>query len=515
MDNISLIDWIICGSYMLIIVGLGFYFSKDQASNDDYFFGGGRMHWLPVGLSLFASTISSNSFVGLPAEGAFGNYHQLLAIFFIPFVVVPITCIWFIPFYKSLGFISLYEYLERRFARPVRLMASLIFMVYLAGWMGTMLLAVTRILNVVLETQSFGQSVTIIVTLGLLATLYTAVGGVKAVIWTDTIQAFVLLGGMLVLLCLLISRIDGGVTAFFDVGSRAGKFEMFRTDGGLAERNVFAACAYGFFVYLAAQVGSYGAYQRYITVESVGDARRALITKGGFTLFSTTLYFLVGTALFVFYQQSDMDTFQQLSSGSSKDQLMPHFVVHHAGGYGMTGMILAGLFAAAMSSLDTGINSMAATMVTDWLNGHEVGTRINRCLTLMFGATATATACALSLIDSPVFDLLLSIAGATLGLLMAVLLLGMLLPRANTIGAVSTIVAGLVMFAIIRVWIPSLEGESLESLGVFAGLKSNTWWDGVLTTVPAFGVGAIVSFSAPAPAQEKVEGLLLLRKRES
>jgi SSS family solute:Na+ symporter len=343
VDNISLIDWIICGGYLLVIVGLGFYFSTEQSSNDDYFFGGRKMHWLPVGLSLFAATISSNSFVGLPAEGAFGNYHQLLAIFFIPFVVVPITCIWFIPFYKGLRFISLYEYLERRFARPVRLMASLIFMGYLAGWMGTMLLAVTRILNVVLETQSTSQTLTIVIVLGLLATLYTTVGGVKAVIWTDTLQAFVLFGGMLVLLFLLIGRIDGGFSSFFEVGSQAGKFEMLSTEGGLAERNVFSACAYGLFVYLGAQVASYGAYQRYITVDSISDARRALIIKGVFTLFSCTLYFLVGTALFVFYQQTDVATFQKFSTGSSKDQLMSHFVVNHASGYGMMGMILAGV----------------------------------------------------------------------------------------------------------------------------------------------------------------------------
>ena len=239
MNNISLIDWVICLSYLAVVLGLGFYFSKQQTTNAEYFFGGRHMHWAPVGLSLFASTFSSNSFVGLPAEGAFGDYHQLLAIFFIPFVVIPITCIWFIPFYKRLAFDSLYEYLERRFARPVRLTASTIFMVYLAGWMGTMLLAVTRILNIVLQTESTSQTLTVIIAVGLLATLYTAVGGVKAVIWTDTLQAFALCGGMIFLLCLLIGRIDGGLAAWLEAGSRAGKFDMFRTDGGLAERNVF------------------------------------------------------------------------------------------------------------------------------------------------------------------------------------------------------------------------------------------------------------------------------------
>lgn len=512
MNNIAAIDWAICIGYLMIVVGLGFYFSRKQSGNDDYFFGGRNMHWLPVGLSLFAGTFSSNSFVGLPAEGAFGDYHQLLAIFFIPFVVVPITCIWFVPFYKQLGFLSLYEYLERRFTRPIRLIASMIFMVYLAGWMGTMLLAVTRILNVVLEAESSLQTMTVIVAVGLLATIYTAVGGVKAVIWTDTIQAFALCGGMFFLLFLLIGRIDGGWTTYWEEGAGAGKFQMFRLDGGMGQRNLYSACAYGFFVYIGAQLASYGAYQRYITVDTVQDVRRSLILKGGFTLFSCSLFFLVGTALYVFYQQHDTSTFVEFSSGRSKDQLLPHFVVHYAGGYGMTGLILAGLFAASMSSMDTGINSMTATVVTDWLNGREVGIGMNRCLTFVFGATVTVTACFLSLIDSPVFDLLLSIAGTTLGLLLAVLMLGMFIPRANTLGVVSGLTVGLLVFVAIRIWLPSLDEASLSKLGVLAGLKSNTWWDGMLTTVPAFVVGAAVSYITPPPAAKKTEGLLL-RKR--
>lgn len=509
MYQISLLDWLICASYLILVIGLGCYFSNKQKDNDDFFFGGRNMHWFPVGLSLFATTFSSNSFVGLPAEGAFGDYHQLLAIFFIPLVVVPVTCIWFIPFYKALGFQSLYEYLERRFARPVRLLASIIFMVYSAGWMGTMLLAVSRILNVVLDRQSSEQTVAIITAVGLLATLYTALGGVKAVIWTDTIQAFALFGGMIFLFCLLLASIDGGWTTFLAVGRQAGKFDMFRTDGGLAERNLFSACAYGFFVYMGSQLAGYGAFQRYVTVDSVNEARLALVTKGIFTSFSCTLFFLVGTALFVYYQQSHIEIFRQLSDGREKDQLLPHFVVNFAGGFGMLGLILAGLFAAAMSSLDSGINSMTATLVTDWLNGREVGIYTSRCLTIGFGTTVTMISCLLSLINSPVFDILLSIAGATLGLLLAVLMMGMLLPRVNTTGVITGAIAGLLVFACVRIVIPNLDPSTLEQLGPLAGVKHNTWWDGLFTTVPAVVVGVTSSLFKAPPRQEQLKGLLL------
>ncbi len=510
MDSIAPIDWAICGSYLAVVIGLGLFFSNKQKDNDDFFLGGRNMHWLPVGLSLFATTFSSNSFVGLPAEGAFGDYHQLLAIFFIPFLVIPVTCIWFIPFYKGLGFVSLYEYLERRFTRKIRLMASLIFMAYSAGWMGTMLLAVSRILDVVLETNSLVQTFSVIAIVGLLATIYTALGGVKAVIWTDTIQAFALFGGMIFLLILLISKIDGGVSTYLATGVEHGKFEMFRLDGGLGRRNVFSACAYGFFVYMGGQLASYGSFQRYITVDTVNEARRALIVKGVFTLFSCTLFFMVGTALFVYYQQSHVEIYNDLASGRGKDQLLPHFVIHYAGGYGMTGLILAGLFAAAMSSLDSGINSMTATLVTDWYGGRELGTSTNRLLTGLFGLGVTGIACLLALINSPVFDILLSIAGATLGLLLAILMLGMLLPRVNTTGVVAGLVTGLLVFAVVRMGLANLDDLALAKLGPLAGLKANTWWDGLLTTVPTVVVGISASYLAPAPRDDQLDGLLLL-----
>jgi len=510
--SISPLDWAICLGYLAVVIGLGVFFSNKQKDNDDFFLGGRNMHWLPVGLSLFATTFSSNSFVGLPAEGAFGDYHQLLAIFFIPFIVIPITCVWFIPFYKQLGFVSLYEYLERRFARPVRLMASLIFMVYSVGWMGTMLLAVSRILDVVLDTKSTTQTLLVIAVVGILATFYTALGGVKAVIWTDTLQAFALFGGMIFLLGLLISEINGGASAFIATGMANGKFDMFHTDGALGERNVFSACAYGFFVYMGGQLASYGAFQRYVTVDTVSEARRALVIKGVFTLGSCTIFFLVGTALYVYYQQSHPAIYDELASGRGRDQLLPHFVIHYAGGYGVTGLILAGLFAAAMSSLDSGINSMTATLVTDWLRGREVGTLVNRCLTMVLGVSVTGIACLLALIDLPVFDILLSIAGATLGLLLAVLMMGMLIPRVNTLGVVAGMVAGLVVFVLIRLVLPNLGDETLSYLGPLAGLAKNTWWDGMFTTVPAFVVAIAVSLLAPPPRVDQLKGLLLRSK---
>ena len=515
--DVGALDWCVCLGYLMVVVSLGLWFSHDQSSNDDFFLGGRNMHWMPVGLSLFATTVSSNSFVGLPAEGAFGNYHQLLAILFIPFVIVPIVCYWFIPFYKRMGSVSLYEYLERRFNRNIRLFASGVFMLYSAGWMATMLLAVSRILEIVLETNSNTDAILIIVVVGALATLYTAVGGVKAVIWTDTIQAFALGGGLFVLLFFIVSEIDGGWMGLISVGIEADKFEMFSTTGGWGERNFYSACAYGFVIYLGAQVATYGGFQRYVTVDTITDARRSLYVKGLFTLFACTLFFLVGTALYVFYQQSPetLKTFDEMASGKTKDQLLPHFVVHYATGFGMTGLLLAGLFAAAMSSLDSGINSMTASFVTDWRNGEEVGVKTNRIITFIFGAAVTIAAVILVTVDLPVFDILISIAGAAFGLLLSVLLLGMFCSRANVKGATAGMIAGVLVFWFIRLYIDKETEGNLQWLGSFVDIQHNTWWDGLFTTVASLTVGLSVSYLTPPPPVEKLGDLLLLTERRS
>jgi SSS family solute:Na+ symporter len=515
--DIGALDWVVCLGYLMLVVSLGLWFSHDQSSNDDFFLGGRNMHWMPVGLSLFATTMSSNSFVGLPAEGAFGDYHQLLAILFIPFVIIPIVCYWFIPFYKRMGSVSLYEYLERRFNRKVRLFASGVFMFYSAGWMATMLLAVSRILEVVLETDSSTDVILMIVVVGALATLYTAVGGVKAVIWTDTIQAFALGGGLFVLLFYIVSQIDGGWSVMFTQAIEHDKFEMFSTSGGWGERNFYSACAYGFVIYLGGQVATYGGFQRYVTVDTISDARRSLYVKGVFTLFACTLFFLVGTALYVFYQQSTetLELFNGMDVGKAKDQLLPHFVVYYATGFGMTGLLLAGLFAAAMSSLDSGINSMTASFVTDWQNGKEVGVRANRIFTFVFGVVVTTAAVILVHVDSPVFDILLAIAGASFGLLLSVLLLGMFCSRANVVGVTAGMTAGVAVFCFIRLYTKFVAVDSLQWLGNFAEIRNNTWWDGLFTTVTALTVGLVVSYITKPPPVEKLGDLLLLVERRS
>ncbi|MFP6659050.1 MAG: sodium/solute symporter [Pirellulales bacterium] len=481
MQSLGGLDWTICIGYLAAVLALGVWFARRQHSNEDYFVGGRKMHWLPIGLSVFAGTFSSNSFVGLPREAAYEDYHLLLGILFIPLVVMPIIGWLFIPLFHRLGVTSAYEYLELRFSRPVRLTASALFIAYAIGWMGNMLLAVGKILKVVLDLNSL-QLIWALVAVGVFATLYTALGGVKAVVWTDAMQAFALGAGMLALLFLAVGKIDGGWSAVVETGAAHRKFDMFRVEWDFTEKNFFAACAFGFFVYLGGHAVNFTTVQRYVSMPSVRDARRSLVVTSVMVTAVCVLFFLVGSTLFVFYQQNPNPAFQAgVESSKAGDLLLPHFVLTEVPEIGLIGLLLAGLFAAAMSSMDSGINSVTASVVCDWFAGRELGLTVSRSLTVLFGAAIIAVATALLQIEAPIFEILIKIAGGFLGLLLGMFCLGMFCSRANTGGTLIGVVCGIAGLGLLRM--SSIHG----------------WWWGAVTTMTTVIVGFAASYLFAKP----------------
>lgn len=509
MPAFGLWDWIICIGYLAVVVALGLYFARQQHSNEDYFVGGRKMHWLPIGLSIFAGTFSSLSFVGLPREGAYDDWHLLTGILLIPLVVMPIVGWLFVPLYFRLQVTSAYEYLQRRFHPSVRLLASGLFVFYTVGWMGALLKAVGEILQPVLQLTD-AQLVYAVIAVGVFATFYTTLGGVKAVVWTDALQAIALGGGMLAVLVLAVGRIDGGWQTVWQVGNEHHKFDMAHLKLDFQSGNLFAACAFGFFVYLAGHAVHFTAVQRYVSMPTIGAARRALAVNGIMVAVVCAVFFLVGTSVFVFYhpdaatsargnaaanstnwydELKHTDAKQENNEKNLEDQLLPRFIMSEIPVTGLMGLLLAGLFAAAMSSMDSGINSLTATVVCDWLKKDEFSLTGSRILTVFFGTLAIGTAVLLQQFDAPVFHTIMTIAGTFLGLMLGVFLLGMLSPRSNTPGALIGVAAGLAIFLVAK----------------FAGMTA--WWDGGCTTTATLLVGLFASLLFPPPSAKQLAGL--------
>ena len=477
--SLSRLDWIIFASYIVVVLALGLKFAREQHSNEDYFVGGRTMNWLPVGLSIFATTFSSLSFVGLPREAAYEDYHLYLAILFIPLFVTPIVWVWFVPLYHRLKVTSPYEYMELRLSRSVRLLCSVLSIIYTIGWMGSLLYAVGVILQAVLDLTPQQLNWTL-VGVGLFATLYTAVGGIKAVIWTDVLQSVTLGGGMVILLAMAVARVDGGWGAIWRIGMAEGKFEMFDMRLDLTDRaNFFSAVAFGIFVYLPASAVSLGAVQRYMAMPTVADARRSLIVNGVMVAGVCLVFFVAGTTLFVFYHQPGGGGFPVLEK---QDQLVPYFVLTEIPQFGLTGLLVAGLFAAAMSSIDSGINTLTLTIVCDWLSGRHPGVTFSRYLCAGFGLLTIGASLLVPVLGENVFDIIIKISGALFGPMLGLFLLAMLSRRANSAGVWIGFVAGAIVLS--ATWITT---------------NVSHWWYGALTCIPTFVVGWIASWAFPMP----------------
>lgn len=489
--KMDLLDGIICFGAVGLMIVQGWWVSGAQKTTDDYFVGGRQMSWLAVGLSMFAATFSPLSFVGMPREAAYDNYHLYLAVLFIPLVVAPLVGWLFVPLYHRLRLTSAYEYLELRFDRRLRRCGSLLMGLYTLAWMGSMLYAVGLIVQIAFGLDE-GERIFTMVLLGGATTAYTTLGGFKAAVWTNVLKSALLAGVIVAVLVLAVARVDGGLQSIWRLGVEHNKFAMFDVSFDLASRaSLLPACAFGFFVYLAVAVVSQGAVQRYASLPSVSAGRKMLAVNGIGTALVCLLFFALGSTMFAYYSQhpaSAADIFPPLPR---KDQLTMHFVRAELPYPGLIGLLLAGLFTTVMGSISSGLSSLASLLVCDWLPGQSLGLRTSRLMSAVFGVLTIGMALVAPYLGEHVFDIIIRISGALFGPLLGLFLLGAMVPRANAQGALIGLMAGGAALAAI---FPS-------SIAV--------WWYGAFTCIPTLVVGAVASLLFPPPPEEKVRGLML------
>ncbi len=441
MAPLNWIDIAVCLLYLAIVFGLAIKSACGQDDNEDYFVGGRRMNWRVVGISMFATSFSSVSFLGLPQRGAYQDFSFYLTILFIPFIITPILWWVFVPLYVRLRVSSGYEYLGRRFGVPAQKLGAALYAVYAIGWMGTMLCAVALTLQVVMNLSPT-QYVVVLVGIGVFATFYTVLGGLKAVIWTDVLQAFVLGGAVVVILFLAVGRIAGGWEGFWEIAGRHQKFKMIHLNPDLlaaenftAKNSAFTAVAFALFMYLPGYAVAQNMIQRYVCAGSLRAGRGVVLLSGCINAILGFFFLCVGTALFAYYQQPGGPGLPTAGVEiASEDQILPYFVATQFPGIGLVGLILAGLFAAAMSTIDSGINGVTSVIVFDWMRGRQLSLRTSRMLSALLGLAVIAAALLVPLLGDTVIGIITAIAGICLGMLLAIYLLGLFVPRANLPG---------------------------------------------------------------------------------
>ncbi|UBM58676.1 sodium/solute symporter [Marinilongibacter aquaticus] len=431
VKRFSELDIVVIVIYFLILSWMGYVFSKRQNDTDDYFKGGGRIPWWAAGLSIFGTALSAITFMAVPAK-TFATDWSYFVFNMTIFLVAPLIVLLFIPFFRKLNVATAYAFLENRFSLGIRLIGSVSFIVYQIGRMGVVLFLPSIALNVVTGIDIF----VCIALMGSVSMLYTLLGGIEAVIWTDVMQVLVLLGGAVLSLVLIGAKVDGGFAAIVETASVNHKFNLVDFTFSLKQPTVWVMLIGGVFANMCTYGTDQTMVQRYLTTKTENEANRSVWTNAFLVIPSTILFFFIGTALFAFYRSFPQELNPTLQNN---DAIFPWFIVSELP-QGVSGVLIAAIFAAAMSSLSSSMNSAATAYSTDihfrfgWTKNRKP-LKVARMATFIFGLSGTLSAFIMASMDiQSLWDVFQQVLGLLIGSLGGVFLLGMLTVRANTKG---------------------------------------------------------------------------------
>ncbi len=362
----SLIDWLVIVAYFMIVAAIGFYFSRRNANFSDFMFGGGNMPWLAVGISLIATSVSANTFLGNPADG-YANDMRLLMLNVGSLIAIVIVGSIFIPRFRASGIKSAYELLENKFSRPVRVLAAAFYSCHLLFRMGMLIYGPGLVLMKITGAPFWVCAMAMTV----FAMLYTSLGGIKAVTTTDIIQFVIFFGGGL--LCIwFCAKGVGGFGKTWALATEAGKTRWydFHWDPS-SDRNFWTASL----VYVVFEVAIRGCdqqfVQRYLSTKSVRTANYSSITSSLLGICVGVVFFTVGAFLYVYFQVAHVEILPTLKV----NEVLPHFIVNVLP-VGVKGLLVAAILAADMGALSSVLTALSNTTVVDFLprkNAQDLG----------------------------------------------------------------------------------------------------------------------------------------------
>lgn len=435
MASLSFSDLLIILAYFSAVLFIGIRTGKKDESMEGFVAGERRVPWMAVLGSLIATEISAATFLGTPGVGFAENlgYLQmgigsLLARFVIAFQFLG-------AFYK-LRYLSIYQYLATRFGGTSHYTAACFFLMSRVMASAVRLMIASTGLHVILGLP-FGWTM---IGFALLCLIYAGIGGIKAVIWTDCLQAVVFLTAGIIMLFVLQDLIGWGT--ILQMGGESGRLEIIQwspQDGIFTDSNwVVLALVFGFVNTLAMQGTDHDFTQRMLTCNNVREARRGIIMSGFISLPVAALFLLIGVGLFAYYQQvSDLSLPQKLVEGVSQvdsDKVFPHFIANVMPA-GLRGLMLCGVLAAAMSSLDSALAALSSSIVVDLYrpflkNPEDTGQQVLIARVFMVVVAVALVSIAWALQSGGQFIwLAFKIAGVTYSGLLGVFLVGLLSKR--------------------------------------------------------------------------------------
>jgi len=426
-------NYAVLGVYLTALIAMGFYFARREKTTDDFFLAGRRIPWWAAGLSIFGTQLSAITYLAMPAR-SYATDWALLILNIGIFAIAPLVIYLYLPILRRLNITTAYEYLEKRFHVSIRLFGSLSFVAFQLGRMGIVVLLPALALSAVTGLNVY----LCIALMGVLSTVYTVLGGIEAVIWTDVLQGAVLIGGAFVALWIIAGNLDGGFSQLVSAGIENGKFNPAHLNWDWTSDALIVVILGAIFTNsLVPYTTDQAVIQRYLTTPDERQAARAIWLNGFLAIFAGVLFLLVGTGLFVFYKANP----QRLIPLEATDQIFALFIAGQMPA-GLAGLVIAGVFAAAMSSLDSSMHSIATVVTTDFVRRFRPKLAENtylffaRCLTIALGVSGTATAMLMASIEIKyLWDFFLGFMGLLGGTLAGLFMLGIFTKRVGATGA--------------------------------------------------------------------------------
>ncbi|WP_337042541.1 sodium:solute symporter [Emticicia sp. 17c] len=469
MTKLPVIDLLIIFTYLIGMVVIGVYFSRKNKNAEQFTKASGKIPGWAIGLSIYATFLSSNTFLGVPGKAFGSNWNSFVFSLSMP-LAAWVSARYFVPFYRNSGEVSAYTHLEHRFGSWARTYAVICFLLTQLARMGSIFFGIA----LSLQALTGYSMASIMIVVGICIIIYTVLGGMEAVIWTEVVQGVIKTIGALIILALVIKGMPGGISRIIEIGQADNKFSLGSFVPDFTQSTFWVVLLYGFFMNLNNFGMDQNYVQRYHTTTSVSEATRSIWLCVYLYLPVSLIFFVIGSCLYAYYQTNPdllnevrmQVAAERLPNGSTTaisqlaaslspsdigDKIMPHFMVTKIPA-GLVGLIVAAIMSAAMSTISSGMNASATVFSVDIYQRYikpeltsKQSLKILYIATTMFGLLGMFTGVAMIGVKS-VLDIWWMLSGIFAGGMLGLFLLGIVSHKAgNAEAAIATVIGLLVI----------------------------------------------------------------------
>jgi len=438
-------DILVFIAYMAGVTIFGSSFFRKNKTSSAFTLGNRSIPRWVITMSIFATFVSSISYLALPGSAYLSNWNAFVFSLSLPIAAIVAVKI-FVPLYRKVNSPSAYTYLENRFGSWARVYASISYFLPQLMRIGTILYLLALMINSI-----FGWDIaTVIIITGLVVMIYSILGGIQAVVWTDAIQAIILITGAIICTLFLLFSMPEGPSQMFRIAVENNKFSLGSFGSDLSESTFWVVLVYGIFINFQNFGIDQNYIQRYIASKSDKDAKRSAFTGGLIYIPVSMMFMFIGTALFSFYHSGAGHLPTELLDTTKSDSVFPYFIVNELP-TGITGLLIASIFAAGMSTISTSYNSTATVFLTDYYQRFfKRSASDKQAMRVLYTSSLVISICgiliAIAMINvKSALDAWWKLASIFSGGMLGLFLLGVFSRQKNTVGAVVGVIAGLIV----------------------------------------------------------------------